>query len=388
MKLAALLEQLDSLVPLRLAESWDRVGLHLGDGDWSVSRGMVCIDLTPAVLGEAVEMKADLVIAYHPPIFEPLRSLVASDPRQRMLLEAARRRIALYSPHTALDAVAGGVNDFLCEPILPGWHAASIKGLASLPGGRVRPLRRAGAPSDPRLYKLITFVPTEHAPALRQALAEAGAGVIGAYTHCSFTVAGQGTFRGGEGTRPAVGKAGQLEHVPEERIETVVPQSALAAVTAALRAAHPYEEPAFDLVALQAPPAVGDALAGQGRLIELEKSLPVQQLAHRLKRHLGLDTMELAVPESTKRVQRIGLCAGAGGSLLAEAGEVDLFITGEMRHHEVLAALARGTAILLAGHTQTERPYLPSFIQRLQSEIPGTLTWHLSKLDQAPAQRI
>src|SRR5690606_22385947 len=194
-----------------------------------------------------------------PPIFEPLRTLTTDDARSRTIREAVRRNIAVYSPHTALDAAEGGVNDWLCDGIGK---------------GKRRPIRPAQCKSAQ--FKLVTFVPHEHADALRSALARAGAGVIGGYTECSFNLAGEGTFRGGAGTSPTVGKAGRFERVPELRIEMVCPQSALAAVVAALRETHPYEEPAFDLYRLELPPA--DATVGQGRVVELDRPVSAAAL--------------------------------------------------------------------------------------------------------------
>ena len=371
MRLSRVIEVLTRLAPEHLAEDWDHVGLQLGDMDWPVRRALLCIDLSEPVLAEAVRKKADLVVAYHPPIFSPLSALTAAEPRQRLILEAARRQIAIYSPHTALDAAPGGVNDWL------------IGGLGKGQVGVIRPTR-----SSPGTFKIVTFVPHEATDRLRQTMAAAGAGQIGDYHECSFMLDGEGTFIGGESTRPAVGQRLRLEKVAERRLEMVCPASVLDRVVAALRASHPYEEPAFDIYAVQEPSPAPEAASGHGRLLMLDESVTISRMVERIKTHLGMRLLEMAAPRRRRPIRKVGLCAGAGGSLLAEADEIDLFFTGEMRHHDVLAAVARGTAVILAGHTQTERPYLPLYRRRIIRSGARQVDWIVSRTDRPPGQLV
>ncbi len=369
MKLESVLNVLRGLAPENLAEPWDNVGLILGDPRWPVRKAMLCIDLTEQVLREAATAGASLVVAYHPPIFSPLKSLTSLDPKQAIILAAANRKIALYSPHTALDAAPGGVNDWLCD---------------GLGDGTRQPIQPTGG-GQANQYKLVTFVPHDQADALRTALAAAGAGVIGDYTLCSFSLSGEGTFLGGTSTKPAVGRRWRLERVAELRIEMVCPKARLAQIIAALRQAHPYEEPAFDLYPLVEPPS--DPAVGPGRVVTLDKPVSPATLIDRVKRRLGVKWLGIAVPDGLKKVQRLGVCVGAGGSLLKDAGRIDAFVTGEMRHHDVLAAQTAGTMVLLAGHTQTERPYLKAYRKRiLTSGVAGVrdVQWLVSKADRAP----
>lgn len=381
MRLEGILTALQALAPHHLAEPWDQVGLHVGDPGARIDRALLCIDLTEAVLEEAITHKARLVVAYHPPIFKPLARLTTADPKQRIILRAARQGIAIYSPHTALDAAEGGVNDWL------------VSGLGT---GEARPIKPSGPASGAggQGFKLVTFVPTEAADKVRSAMCKAGAGRIGAYEACSFSGPGEGTFRGGDSTSPAVGKAGRFERVPELRLELPVPADRLAQVVTALREAHPYEEPAFDIYPLQAPPG-GEIRTGQGRVLTLDKPVSLTTLVSRIKGHLGEKVLEVASPAAaggSRRVQRVGLCAGAGGSLLAEAdsgdpgGAIDVFLTGEMRHHDVLDAVSRGVSVILAGHTQTERPYLPIYRRRLVELTGLTVKWRVSKADRPPSR--
>ena len=387
MQCSDVLTVLRRLAPERLAESWDRVGLHLGDESWSVERAMLCIDLTEPVMCEAVEQGVNLIVAYHPPIFAPLKSVTAEHWKGRVVLEAIQRKIAVYSPHTALDAAAGGVNDWLCESVLPGlMHAVSREGgkgeIAA--GGSVQAIRSIAPAQSRRPYKLVTFIPLDHLDVVRQALCEAGAGQIGDYSECTFSIEGEGTFRGGESTNPTVGQRGRLERAVERRMETVVPANRLASVVAALMKAHPYEEPAFDLIRLELPPEQGGEGVGQGRVVTLDEPMDVDDLVMRIKRHLGVERLDVAVPDSPGGVRRIGFCAGAGGSLLEEAGEVDAFFTGEMRHHDVLDAVQRGVTVVLAGHTQTERPYLPIYRDRIEAAGGTGVQWVISEADRPP----
>ncbi len=367
MRLEEVLTILRGLADERLAESWDRVGLQVGDPAWTVRGAILCIDLTQQVLEEAIGAKASLIVAYHPLIFAPLESVTALEPKSRIVLEAARRRIAVYSPHTALDAVQGGVNDWLCDGL----------------GQGVREPIRATASGQAVQYKIVTFVPHDHAEGLRMALALAGAGVIGDYTQCSFGVSGQGTFRGGQSTNPAVGKRGRLERVAELRIEMVCPADRLGQVVATLRGAHPYEEPAFDVYRLESPPQSGQ---GQGRVVTFDKPVSTATLIKRVKQHLGVDVLDVAVPDGVKHIKRIGVCAGSGGSLLAKAGQIDAFLTGEMRHHDVLSAKGRDVMVMLAGHTQTERPYLKVYRKRIMKAGGKGIDWRISRADQPPSR--
>jgi dinuclear metal center YbgI/SA1388 family protein len=371
MQVGPIVQLLRTLSPEHLAESWDRVGLQVGDPAWSVKRAMLCIDLTERVLDEAIGKRVSLIVAYHPLIFQPLAALTPADPKQGLILRAVRERIAVYSPHTALDAAEGGLNDWLCD---------------GLGAGRRRPIRPTGA-AKVHGYKLVTFVPSEHLDALRAALAGAGAGGIGDYSDCSFAVAGEGTFRGGATTHPRVGRRGRFERVRELRLEMVCPAHRLVEVVAALRGAHPYEEPAFDIYRLEPPDLKAASTAtGLGRWVELDRPIAPKSLVRLVKRRLGADRLEVSIPQSLKQVQHLGVCVGAGGALLppAHAGGLEAFITGEMRHHDVLAAQQRGVMVVLAGHTQTERPYLPVYRKRILVSGGGGVEWLISKADRAP----
>jgi dinuclear metal center YbgI/SA1388 family protein len=365
-----LLRALDHIAPRSLAAEWDNVGLVLGAAAQPCSRALVAIDLTDAVLDEAIRLKSQAIVLYHPPIFAPLRQLNDATPRGALLLRAARAGIALLSPHTALDAADGGVNDFLCSVVGEGQSV---------------PLEPAAATPPGQSHRVTVHVPIDHVDAVRAAMARAGAGTIGEYTHCSFEVVGSGTFMPGERARPRVGSRGALERVTECRLEKVCSAGNLPAVIAAIRASHPYEEPAFTIEALAPVPM---PRAGQGRLMRLRAPMTARSILRTLASGLRLRQVEL-VGDPSQRHAVLGLCAGSGGELIAGARTqgATLFITGELKHHDRLDASAHGTSVILCGHTETERPYLRVLARRLQRLLPG-LKVTVSKADRPPARML
>jgi len=372
MRVSDLVEVMESIAPPCLAEEWDNVGLLLGRREAEVSGpSILTIDLTRAVFREALDMGAGAIISYHPPIFRPITRLTADDEKGAALLGAAAAGMAVYSPHTALDAVAGGVTDWLCDMLAPEDSDGSNFGD-----------RRALAPAtrvDPRMsHKVVTFVPPDAVEQVRDALSSVGLGRIGAYERCSYVLEGRGTFFGGEGANPTVGQAGRLEEAQEVRLEMVCPGSALGLAHEMLRRFHPYEEPAWDVYPLGPKP---DRWVGAGRRITLDRPATAKELGERLKRSLRVDAVKVAAATDGP-MERIGVCPGSGASLMEAALEDDCqaFVTGEMKHHEAAAAVARGMSIILAGHTNTERGYLPTLARKM-SERNGEIDARVSRED-------
>jgi dinuclear metal center YbgI/SA1388 family protein len=379
MVLADLLSTLDRLVPLSYAESWDNVGLLVGDAAARVvGPVLLTIDLTEPVLAEAIAMKASVVIAYHPPIFEPLRRIVASSAKGRVVLGAIQHGVAVYSPHTALDAIPGGITDWLCEGL-------SGSGTPGAIAGDCRALVPHAALGATQEVKIVTFVPAGDVSKVRSALASAGAGLIGHYSLCAFASSGTGSFVGDASTHPAVGQPGHLEEHAETRLEMVCSTAALPLALETLREFHPYEEPAIDVYPLVAQP---QRRIGAGRRVTLDQPATLATLAQRLKAHLGIGVVNI-VPAPGRPadhpIKAIGVVPGSGASLVAaaSANHCDAFVTGEMKHHEVLGALERGIELLLAGHTNTERGYLPRLATRLTEARPGLMV-KVSQADRSP----
>jgi dinuclear metal center YbgI/SA1388 family protein len=357
-KVADLVRAMEAIAPPRLAAAWDNVGLLVGDPEASLSGVLLTIDCTRETLAEAVDLKMDAIVSYHPPIFDALKRFVAPS----VSYEAARAGVAVYSPHTALDVASGGTNDVL----------ADVLGMVDR-----APLRAVDAKDHD--IKLVTFVPEAHVDAVSRAVFDAGAGVIGKYSSCSFRAPGTGTFFGEEGTSPAVGQPGKLEHAPEVRVETLVPGDRVEAVVRALRAAHPYEEPAFDLVRLATPPTG----PGFGR-IGTVPAVPVRVLVERVKAALGARCV-LVVGDVERSVSRVAVCAGSGGDLLPDAIDrrVHFFLTGELRHHDALRVAATEMTAVCALHSTSERLALGALEDRLAERLHGVRLVR-SKADREP----
>ena len=377
--LSEVLALLERLAPLNLAEEWDNVGLLLepsGAAARPIARAFLCIDLSESVLDEALAANADFLIAYHPPLFRGLKRLRASTPEDRVLLRALEAGLALYSPHTALDAATGGVNDWLASAFGP---------------GRSAPLVAHQAATNAE-FKVVVFVPRPQVAALRHALSsELGAGAIGNYAECSYELEGRGSFFGNEAASPRVGHRGQLEVVDEVRLEMRCPSAALPELARVIAAHHPYEEPAFDVYPLLTPPSPVNRVVGAGRLLELDTPLSITEAVARLKAHLGVETLRVATSGTHAAgtpVARIAVCAGAGGSLFEKVHSADLFVTGEMRHHDVLTKIRQGSSVLLSEHTHTERGFLPSFARRLEVAAEGQLTVLVSQVDADPLRTL
>lgn len=376
MHVADLVRVMEAFAPPSIAEEWDNVGLILGSEQQPLRSGvLLTIDLTELVVQEAIAQHVGAIVAYHPPLFSAVKRITdgpGSSQSQRVALLALRAGVAVYSPHTALDACVGGITDWLADGLVDPEAAKKVVpgriGFAGADRRAIRPLATRGG-SD---VKIVTFVPEDAAERVRNALATAGAGKIGHYEVCSFSAPGTGTFRGDASTKPTLGKAGELEAVREIRLEMVCARRALALALQTLRHFHPYEEPAIDVYGLEGKP---DRTIGVGRRITLDHPVSLRELADRLKLHLGVPAVQIGAVGGSldHRVSRIGLVPGAGASIAAAAlaDECEVFVTGEMKHHEVTSAIAGGLSVILGGHTNTERGYLPRLAAMLGQHLPG-----------------
>ena len=353
--------------PPATAAPWDNVGLQVGDPAAAAATVLVALDVTDAVLDEARALGAGLLVAHHPLLFRPLASLRADQPVGRLALRAAAEGTAVVAVHTNLDAAADGS---------PSDAVAELLGLAER-----RPLQPV--PSPEQLYKYVVFTPTEAIPQVLEAAARAGAGVIGAYSWCSFRSPGTGTFYPEEGASPTVGDVARLNQVPEERLEVLVPADRLAAVRAAVVAAHPYEEVAADTY-----PLLADGDLGIGRVGRLAAPTTVGALAARLGEALPAPTLRVA-GDLDRDVRRVAVLAGSGGDQVAAALDAgaELYVTGDLKHHQALAALAGGMACIDATHAATEAAALPGLVERLRADA-AERGWdaqvHLSAVPTAP----
>jgi dinuclear metal center YbgI/SA1388 family protein len=360
---ASVADYMQSFAPTALAGEWDNVGLLVGDRDARVSKVMTCLTVTPESAAEAIAAKAQLIVTHHPVLFRPIQRLTRSNPEGRILLDLIAAGISVYSPHSAFDNTVGGINDSLAQRL----------GLTD-----ITPLRRRDGAKQ---CKIVAFVPDADLERVSDALFQAGAGRIGQYRECSFRLSGMGTFFGNEATSPTVGQKGRRELVDEWRLEVVCPKERVGPAVAAMRQAHSYEEPAYDVYPLQSPAGPG----GEGRVGTLAKPMTLAALVKRVKSGLKLKQVQV-VGDSAKSVQKVALACGAAGEFLRDAVSIhaDVFLTGEMRFHDYLAARAQDIALILPGHYATERFGVEELAQRLQQQFP-TLTVWASKEESDPA---
>ncbi len=334
---------LDHLYDPGWADDWDEVGLVCGDPSQRVERVLFAIDPTAAVVEEAVEYGADLLVVHHPLLLTPVSSVAATTPKGRVVHALLKHDIALLTAHTNADTPAYGVNDSLARAI-----------------GIVEP--RVLLPTDETgLDKLVTFVPHSAADAVREAVTRAGAGRLGAYDACTFTTTGEGRFRPLEGARPTIGTVGTVEVVPESRIESVYPRARRAEVVAALLGAHPYEEPAYDVVELGAGSA--PATRGHGRIGELAEPVSLKQFGERVFDALPATAHGVRVAGQPDRmVSTVAVGAGAGDALLelVSGSGADVYLTSDLRHHRAGEFLEQdGPALVDVAHWSAEWTWLP-----------------------------
>jgi len=340
---------MDDWAPPGLAYDWDRIGLSLGRPDAPVRRVLTALSVTPDTADAALRAKADLIVSHHPVIWDPIKALRTDHPNHAALLRLAAGKVNCYAAHTNLDVCVGGVNDVLAE-------ALGLRETTPL-----FPAKHSG------MLKLVTFVPETHLAAVRDAVSRAGAGEIGGYTHCSFATPGVGTFLPGASAKPFSGTRGKVNEEPEHRFETLVQKAILGRVLEALRATHPYEEVAYDLIPLQNP----DPRIGLGRVGVLAKPLGLRAFAQRVRKALGAQHARV-VGDPKQSVQRIAVLGGAGGSQIPQVpAGIDAYVTGDVKYHEAQAALERGLAVIDAGHHGTEHGIVPVIAARLRAALPG-----------------
>ncbi|MDX6326980.1 MAG: hypothetical protein QOK15_3334 [Nocardioidaceae bacterium] len=351
MRLKDLIGLLDTWYDPRWAEPSDAVGLTCGDPEREVHRVLFAVDIVAAVVDEAIEHAVDVVVTHHPLLLTPVSSVAATTGKGRVIHRLLRHDIALFTAHTNADVPADGVND-------------ALAGVLDLEDVRVlSPTDEAG------LDKLVVFVPTGSAEDVRQAVTTAGAGAVGAYDSCTFSALGEGRFRPRGGARPAVGEVGSLEVVEEVRVEAVYPRSLRSRIVEVVRAAHPYEEPAFDLVELAdvpGGPATGSppaATRGHGRIGRLPVEVSLRDFAERVGGALPPTAHGVRVAGDPARpVRTVAVGAGSGDSLLADVARsgADVYVTSDLKHHRAVEHLEDGgPALVDVAHWAAEWTWLP-----------------------------
>ncbi|MFT3886388.1 MAG: Nif3-like dinuclear metal center hexameric protein [Flavobacteriales bacterium] len=355
MRIKAIVDALEQWAPPSLQEDYDNSGLQVGDMDAEVDRALIALDCTEAVVDEAARTGCGLVIAHHPVIFRGLKALAGRSDVERTILAAVRKNVAIYAIHTNLDNVLSGVNT----------EIAARLGLQDL---------RVLAPKPGQLRKLEVFVPHAHAEAVRSALFQAGAGQVGAYDECSFNAEGEGTFRAGPGADPFVGRPGERHVEPEMRIEVIYHAPLERGIVAAMEAAHPYEEVAYDLV----PLANAHQEVGAGAIGTLPEPIEEAAFLARVKAAFGAPVVRHTAFRN-RPVRRVAVCGGSGAFLIgkAVAAGADAYVTADVKYHQFFEPEGR---LLLAdiGHFESER-YTMHLIQRRLGEVLPTFATRLTE---------
>ena len=351
------MDLLDEWYDPALADDWDAVGLVTGDPDQPVRKILFAVDPAPVVVREAVEWDADLLVVHHPLLLTGVHSVAATTPKGRTVHQLVRAGCALFTAHTNADAPAEGVNESLAEAL----------GVLD---------REVIVPdAAPAVDKLVTFVPHEHADAVRAAITGAGAGSIGDYDSCTFTSSGEGRFRPLDGADPAIGRVGDLEVVAEARVEAVLPRARRRQVVEAMRAAHPYEEPAFDVLELADLPGTGADARGTGRIGTLAEPMPLRAFAERVASALPATAHGVRVGgDPDRRVERVAVTSGSGDFLLETVlrTDADVYVTSDLRHHRAGEFLEHdGPALVDVAHWAAEWTWLPVVERRVVAALTG-----------------
>ncbi|MBN8695577.1 MAG: Nif3-like dinuclear metal center hexameric protein [Bacteroidetes bacterium] len=360
MKLRQITDHIESIAPLAYQESYDNAGLICGHPDMEITGALICLDSTEDVIDEAISLGCNLVIAHHPIVFSGLKKFNGKNYVERVIMKAIKNDIAIYAAHTNLDSVSNGVNAKISEKL----------GLSNC---------RILSPIKNNLKKLITFCPSDKAADVRLALFEAGAGNIGNYSECSFNSDGIGTFKAGNDTNPYVGEQGVQHQEKETKIEVIYPAFLEGRLLKALFTAHPYEEVAYDLIALSNT----HQQVGAGMVGELEVECSEMEFLTKVK-----EKMKAGVVRYThltgKKVKTVAVCGGSGSFLLKDAIQngADVFVTADFKYHQFFDAENR-IVIADIGHFESEQYTSELFYEILKKKF-NTFALHLSKINTNP----
>lgn len=331
MKVKEIASAIETVAPLYLQESYDNAGMQVGDPDSVITGVVLCTDVRESIVDEAISCGANLIISHHPLIFHGIKKLTGRNYVERIVLKAVRHGVSIYSAHTNLDNAQGGVSYKMAEKL--GMQNVEVLD-----------------PQVGTLRKIVVFVPKAQAGEVEQAMWSAGAGRMGDYDRCSYRVEGEGRFHALDGANPFAGEVGE-DHVEEEvRVEVLVNKAKCSAVISAMLSAHPYEEPAFDVIPLEN----ADRYSGSGVIGDVEP-VAAEDFLRGLKDAFGVVTVRYS-GNLDRKVKRVALCGGSGSFLAGKAMSrgADIYVTGDMKYHEFQGNEER---IILAdiGHFESEQ---------------------------------
>lgn len=362
MTIAEIVKGLTDLAPLYLQEAYDNSGLQIGDSGDEATGALITLDVTGEVIDEAISRGCNLIVAHHPLIFRPLKHLRGDSLVERCVIRAIRHRIALMVMHTNLDNATGGLNSRL----------AGLLGVAT---------PKILQPGSGKLVKIVVYCPSDSAVVVKQAMFEAGAGAIGNYDNCSFMSEGTGSFRALEGATPFLGVPGTVHFEKEVRIEMIVQAAESGRVLKAMLEAHPYEEVAHDVIALENT----DPHSGAGAFGELTSGLQPAEFLERVKTVLGVNHVRhTRLPNQL--IKRIGVCGGSGAFLIERAISmgIDALVTADVKYHQFFDAQDR-ILLIDAGHYETEIVMTGLIYDEMRKKFP-TFACYISKQNTNPVK--
>ena len=364
MKIGQIAAAVEKIAPLKLAQDWDNVGLLVGDDEKNINNVLVTIDVTKSVVAEAKKLGVDMILSYHPVIWDGLKTVTAKGEGE-IVHELIKSGICVYSIHTAYDVAAGGVNDALAE-VVGIADGEPIGDYVESPAGK--------------FYKLIVFIPKDDVNKVADALYGAGAGAIGNYSHCGFQTDGLGTFLPLDEAKPAIGRKNKLEKIGEIKLETIVSADRIEDAVAAMRKVHPYETPAFDVIRHYDV----ERKFGLGRIGKLAKATDIKDIIARIKKATGANAVGF-IGRENRKVRTAAVCAGSCGKIINSviSKKCDLYLTGELKHHHALLAQEADVSCICLSHTVSERFALKNLVKDLKKELKN-VTIQLSKKDNDP----
>lgn len=324
-ELISLFEQFS---PKSYAMEGDKIGLQVGDLSRPVKKVMIALDVIEDVVQEAIEKEVDLIIAHHPPIYRPLSKITMDNPSGQLMHQLIKHDITVYAAHTNLDVAKGGVNDLLSDAL----------GLTN---------SEVLVPTfEDSLKKLAVYVPAEYHENVKQAIGDAGAGSIGNYSHCTFSISGKGEFKPLEDASPFIGEKNKIESVSEVKIEAVFPASLEKNILRAMKKAHPYEEVAYDIFDMNVK---GEEL-GLGRIGKITETT-LADFANTVKKALEVDTVRV-VGDLQAKVKKVAVLGGDGNKYFSHAIRkgADVYVTGDLYYHVAHDAQALGLNMIDPGH--------------------------------------
>jgi len=357
MKVKDILTIINKFAPFFLQEEYDNSGIQFADLYENIHKILLCLDVTQDAIEEAIKQNCNVILSHHPLFFKPLKQITKQD--NPIAFQLIYQHLNLISAHTNYDLAENGLNDYVTKLL-------NLEKIESLEH------------SSEKTFKLAVYVPDKYHEKLLNALFKAGAGNIGNYAETSFTSSGKGSFKPSDRSTPFIGKKGKKELVNEVKIETVFLERNLNKIINTIYQNHPYEEPAYDIYQL-----LTNTTTGIGSIAKLNKGQILESFSRQIKKRLGIPYLRI-IKSNNKEIQKVALCTGNGGSLIKQciSKNVDLFITGDIDHHEALEAKEMGLNIIDIEHFYTEKYFVPAIREQLiKAQVPENILVASEKMD-------